>query len=81
MEGLLDCPHYTRPESHAGLTVPEVLLSGDHAAIARWRRKQALGRTWRRRRDLLEGRPLDEEAVRLLDEYLREHGLQEDESR
>jgi tRNA (guanine37-N1)-methyltransferase len=75
MEGLLDCPHYTRPETHAGLTVPEVLLSGDHAAIARWRRKQALGRTWERRPDLLEGRSLDEEASGLLEEYLQERGL------
>ena len=80
MEGLLDCPHYTRPETHAGLTVPEVLLSGDHAAIARWRRKQALGRTWERRRDLFEGRTLDEEAARLLKEYLHEHGLEENGS-
>jgi tRNA (guanine37-N1)-methyltransferase len=76
MEGLLDCPHYTRPETHAGLTVPEVLLSGDHAAIARWRRKQALGRTWRRRPDLLEGRELDKEADGLLEEYFREHGIE-----
>lgn len=50
---LLDCPHYTRPETHALGTVPEVLLSGDHARIARWRRMQALGRTWLRRPDLL----------------------------
>jgi tRNA (guanine37-N1)-methyltransferase len=79
MEGLLDHPHYTRPETHAGHTVPEVLLSGDHAAIARWRRKEALGRTWRRRRDLLEGRELDQESRHLLEEYLREHGLGERE--
>lgn len=77
MEGLLDHPHYTRPETHAGVTVPEVLLSGDHAAIARWRRKEALGRTWLRRRDLLEGRVLDRESKQLLEEYLQEHGLRE----
>jgi len=48
-EGLLDCPHFTRPEDHDGMKVPEVLLGGDHAAVARWRRKQSLGRTWLRR--------------------------------
>ncbi len=73
MEGLLDHPQYSRPEEHGGRRVPEVLLSGDHAAIWRWRRKQALGRTWRRRPDLLEGGTLDEEARALLDEYIREH--------
>ncbi|MBL8384102.1 MAG: tRNA (guanosine(37)-N1)-methyltransferase TrmD [Burkholderiales bacterium] len=51
-DGLLDCPHYTRPEEHAGMRVPEVLLSGDHAKIARWRRKQAAARTLARRPDL-----------------------------
>jgi len=51
--GLLDCPHYTRPEVLDGMKVPEVLLSGDHAAIRRWRMKQMLGRTWQRRPDLL----------------------------
>ena len=70
MEGLLDCPHYTRPEVADGRTVPAVLLSGDHAAIARWRQKQALGRTWQRRPDLLEQVALDEEQQRLLDEYI-----------
>ena len=55
--GLLDWPHYTRPEEWKGAKVPDVLLSGNHAAIARWRRKQALGRTWARRPDLI-----DEEA-------------------
>jgi tRNA (guanine37-N1)-methyltransferase len=77
MDGLLDHPHYTRPEEYAGLTVPQVLLSGDHAAIARWRRKQALGRTWRRRPDLLQGRVLDSESADLLEDYLREHGLKD----
>ena len=56
--GLLDCPHYTRPESYEGVTVPPVLLSGDHAAIARWRHEQALRRTWERRPDLLAARTL-----------------------
>jgi len=72
VDGLLDCPHYTRPEVADGRTVPAVLLSGDHAAIARWRRKQALGRTWERRPDLLEQVALDEEQQRLLDEYIAE---------
>ncbi|MBF0218750.1 MAG: tRNA (guanosine(37)-N1)-methyltransferase TrmD [Gammaproteobacteria bacterium] len=53
-EGLLDCPHYTRPEVYAGLAVPSELLSGHHGGIARWRQQQALLRTWQRRPDLLE---------------------------
>jgi len=69
---LLDHPHYSRPENVAGKDVPEVLLSGDHEAIRRWRRKQALGRTWKRRPDLLEGQPLSEEDRALLEEYRRE---------
>ena len=72
VDGLLDHPHYTRPEVDGDRAVPEVLLSGDHEAIRRWRRKQALGRTWLRRPDLLEGRELDEEAKALLDEFRRE---------
>jgi tRNA (guanine37-N1)-methyltransferase len=72
VDGLLDCPHYTRPEVYEGLAVPPVLLSGDHAAIARWRRKQSLGRTWQRRPDLLQRRRLDETDTRLLDEFRRE---------
>jgi tRNA (guanine37-N1)-methyltransferase len=71
--GLLDCPHYTRPVSHAYGEVPAVLLSGDHAAIARWRRRQALGRTWQRRPDLLEALTLDAGDQRLLEEFKREH--------
>jgi len=59
-DGLLDCPHWTRPETFAGCTVPAVLLSGDHARIARWRREQALARTWARRPELLERATLDE---------------------
>jgi len=72
-DGLLDHPHYTRPEVIDGESVPPVLLSGDHAAIRRWRCKQALGRTWLRRPELLQGRPLDEEQQRLLQEFIREH--------
>lgn len=72
MEGLLDCPHYTRPEDVAGQAVPEVLLSGDHARIARWRRKQALGRTYLRRPDLLDKMGLTDEQQRLLNEFIEE---------
>jgi tRNA (guanine37-N1)-methyltransferase len=71
--GLLDCPHYTRPEEYGGTRVPEVLLSGNHAAIRRWRAKQALGRTWERRPELLQGRTLSREEQTLLAEYQREH--------
>ncbi len=70
--GLLDCPHYTRPEVYEGLPVPEVLLSGNHALIERWRMKQALGRTWRRRGDLIERLKLTDVQQRLLDEYKQE---------
>ena len=73
-EGLLDCPHYTRPEQVDGRDVPAVLLSGDHAAIARWRNKQALGRSFARRPDLVRKLELDGEQRELLDEYLRESG-------
>ena len=69
-DGLLDCPHYTRPEVDAeGDAVPAVLLSGDHALIARWRRREALGRTWLRRPDLLARACLSEEDRHLLAEY------------
>jgi len=70
--GLLDCPHYSRPEVIDGQRVPAVLLSGDHAAVARWRRKQALGRTRERRPDLLERTTVAEEDKELLDEYCAE---------
>jgi tRNA (guanine37-N1)-methyltransferase len=70
--GLLDWPHYTRPESWQGRVVPPVLLGGNHAAIGRWRRKQALGRTWQRRPDLLAQRELSGEERRLLDEFIAE---------
>lgn len=73
MDGLLDCPHYTRPEVYEGQAVPEVLLSGNHAAIARWRHQQALGRTALRRPDLLRDRALSADDQALLDEFLREH--------
>ena len=72
MEGLLDYPHYTRPETVEGRRVPDVLLSGDHARIARWRYKQALGRSFLRRPDLLRKLRLNEEQRRLLDEFLRD---------
>lgn len=72
-QGLLDHPHYTRPEVVDGRPVPAVLLSGDHAAIRRWRAKQALGRTWLRRPDLLEGLHLDTEQTALLQEFIQEH--------
>lgn len=68
--GLLDCPHYTRPEEIDGRRVPEVLQSGNHRAIARWRMKQSLGRTWQRRPDLLQG--LSEEQQQLLQEFINE---------
>lgn len=71
-EGLLDCPHYTRPEQFDGMQVPEVLLGGNHEEIRRWRLKQQLGRTWQRRPDLLEGLELDREQQTLLNEYIRE---------
>jgi tRNA (guanine37-N1)-methyltransferase len=77
VEGLLDCPHYTRPETYEGERVPEVLMSGHHAAIRRWRHKQALGRTWDRRPDLLEGRVLTKEEQALLAEYRQERRGQE----
>lgn len=72
VEGLLDCPHYTRPEETSGLTVPKVLLSGDHEQIRRWRLKQSLGRTWLRRPELLQGRRLRDEERSLLDEFVAE---------
>ena len=71
-DGLLDCPHYTRPEEVGGLRVPPVLLSGDHEAIRRWRLKESLGRTWTTRPDLMAGRELTAGERRLLDEYIAE---------
>ena len=71
--GLLDYPQYTRPEVVDGLGVPEVLVQGHHEAIRRWRLKQALGRTWMRRPQLLEDRGLTPEEKNLLDEFIDEH--------
>jgi len=71
-DGLLDCPHYTRPEEFAERRVPEVLLSGNHELIRRWRLKQSLGRTWHRRPELLDRRDLSEEQQKLLAEFIRE---------
>ena len=74
-ENLLDCPHYTRPEVYGEQAVPPVLLSGNHELIRRWRLKQALGRTWQQRPDLLEARRargLSNEEQQLLDEYIAE---------
>jgi tRNA (guanine37-N1)-methyltransferase len=70
--GLLDCPHYTRPETVEGMSVPVELLAGDHAAVRRWRLKQALGRTWLRRPDLIERRRLSAEEEALLAEFRAE---------
>jgi tRNA (guanine37-N1)-methyltransferase len=72
VDGLLDHPHYTRPELYEGMTVPAVLLSGDHAEIARWRLQQALGRTWRRRPDLLAKRGLSAAESVLLEEFKKD---------
>ena len=73
VNGLLDCPHYTRPELYADMPVPAVLLSGHHAEIARWRLKQSLGRTWLRRPDLLARRAFSAEEKALLAEFRAEH--------
>lgn len=72
VDGLLDCPHYTRPEVYEGMSVPDVLLSGDHAKIKNWRLKQALGRTWQRRPDLLAERQLSDVEQALLQEFKRD---------
>jgi tRNA (guanine37-N1)-methyltransferase len=72
MDGLLDYPHYTRPEQIEGMRVPEVLLGGHHADIQRWRQKQALGRTWQRRPDLLAALQLSTGQQTLLDEFINE---------
>ena len=72
--GLLDCPHYTRPEEYAGLRVPDVLLSGHHEQIRRWRLKQALGRTWQRRPELLVGRELSKVETQLLVQFQEQCG-------
>jgi tRNA (guanine37-N1)-methyltransferase len=74
--GLLDWPHYTRPEEFAGLKVPEVLQGGDHERIRRWRLREALGRTWRRRPDLFLARTNSQEEIELLNEYLQERRIE-----
>lgn len=78
MHGLLDYPHYTRPEIVDGMEVPNILLSGDHAAIKRWRLKQSLGRTWQRRPDLLKNYMLNSEQERLLNEFINEQSMKEE---
>jgi tRNA (guanine37-N1)-methyltransferase len=70
--GLLKYPQYTRPENYAGLAVPDVLLSGNHQAISRWRLKQSLGKTWLRRPDLLMKKSLDKFQLQLLMEFIQE---------
>jgi tRNA (guanine37-N1)-methyltransferase len=70
--GLLDYPHYTRPAEFAGMKVPDVLLSGHHADVRRWRRKTALARTLDRRPELIEQAVLDEEDRKLLEEIVKE---------
>jgi tRNA (guanine37-N1)-methyltransferase len=72
--GLLDCPHYTRPEDYEGARVPEVLLTGHHEKIRLWRLQQALGRTWQRRPDLLVGRTLSKEETQLLVKFQEQCG-------
>ena len=79
VNGLLDCPHYTRPEVFAGEGVPAVLMSGHHAEIEKWRLKQALGRTWQRRPDLLAQRQLTKQEARLLAEYQQEQASAQQE--
>ena len=74
--GLLDCVHYTRPQTVQGRSVPSVLVSGDHQAIEYWRLKQSLGRTWLRRPDLLETLDLDEEQRQALTEFQKEYAQQ-----
>jgi tRNA (guanine37-N1)-methyltransferase len=75
VDGLLDCPHYTRPELYQDMSVPDVLLSGNHEEIRRWRLKQALGRTLERRPELLQDRAMTAEEETLLADYLREREL------
>ena len=76
VDGLLDYPHYTRPEQLNGLNVPAILLSGDHEQIRCWRLKQALGKTWQVRPDLIEALELNDEQERLLQEYITEQALE-----
>ena len=73
MLGLLDYPHYTRPQQYEKKSVPEVLMTGNHEEIRRWRLQQALGRTWLRRPDLMQQFPLEKEQQALLDEFKRDY--------
>ncbi|MBW3165268.1 tRNA (guanosine(37)-N1)-methyltransferase TrmD [Ferrimonas balearica] len=75
-DGLLDCPHYTRPEVLDGAAVPEVLLSGNHELIRKWRLKQSLGRTWARRPELLNNLALTDEQAKLLAEFVTEQKIE-----
>ncbi len=79
-QGLLDCPHYTRPENLAGLVVPPVLMSGNHEEIRKWRLKQSLERTWLRRPELLESLALTDEQKKLLRQVKAEHTATKDNS-
>lgn len=76
-DGILDCPHYTRPELVDGLAVPEVLTSGNHDEIRRWRMQQALGRTWQRRPEMLDKLQLNNEQIALLDDFIHQQGKNE----
>lgn len=76
--GLLDCPHYTRPENLDGEAVPQILLSGNHEKIRRWRLQQALGRTWLRRPELLNNLALTDEQQALLDEFIHQYQAESD---
>ena len=77
IDGLLDCPYYTRPENLDGVMVPDVLLSGNHEHIRRWRLKQSLGRTWQRRPELLNNLALTDEQAKLLAEYVQERNAEQ----
>ena len=81
VDGLLDCPHYTRPEEIDGMEIPDVLRSGNHELIRRWRLQQSLGRTWQRRPDLLEKRQLSAEETELLKAYIAATEQQTNEER
>jgi tRNA (guanine37-N1)-methyltransferase len=79
--GLLDCPHYTRPPEFRGLKVPEVLLSGDHGAIRRWRRREAIARTLERRPELLEQVALGQEDLEVVEQIKRQRGELESQAK
>ena len=77
-DGLLHCPEYTRPKEFSGKEVPEVLLSGDHAAIANWRLKQSLGATWIKRPDLIDRNKLSQDQQKILDQFINEYQTLDD---